>query len=232
MSSIIDSAVPPVVTDRRIVNRHRVRESIRQMIVGGQFQPGARLVQGKLAEELDVSRGVVREAMLELQAFGLVETVDNKGAMVSRLSKQQLIEAYEIREMLEALAVRRCCNRITACELRELRNLAEQIYHLHGEGQRIEGARLDHELHRKLIQIADHQLLGRVASCFWMLGKIYTGKGFDRRIARDAHLKVLQDIEAGDADAAERSMRLHIAYGKDRLLESLEDESFQLEWIG
>jgi GntR family transcriptional regulator, trigonelline degradation regulator len=217
--------------ERRTVNRHRVRESIRQMIVGGKFHPGARLVQGKLAEELDVSRGVVREAMLELQAFGLVETVDNRGAIVSRLDKKDLVEAYEVREMLEALAVRQCCERITARELRELRDIAEQIYQLHCAGKRLEGARLDHEFHQRLIEIADHRILARLSSCFWILGKFHTGKGFDLQLTRNAHLKILQDIEGGDADAAERSIRLHIEYGKNRLLELLEDPTFRLEWL-
>jgi DNA-binding GntR family transcriptional regulator len=231
MSLDLGTPDPSVSTEGRVVNRHRVRESIRQMIVGGKFNPGARLVQGKLAEELDVSRGVVREAMLELQAFGLVETVDNRGAIVSRLDRNELVEAYEIREMLEALAARRCCERITARELRELRELAEEIYHLHGEGKRVEGARRDHEFHSRLIRIADHRILERVSSCFWMLGKVHTGKGFDRQATRDAHLRILQDIEAGDADAAERSMRLHIQYGKNRLQELLDSPSFRLEWL-
>ena len=223
--------VPAMPTERRTVSRHRVRESIRRMIVGGKFAPGARLVQGKLAKQLDVSRGVIREAMLELQAFGLVETVDNCGAVVSRLNGKELIEAYEIRIMLEALAVRRCCERITARELRELRDLAEQIYHLHGEGKRVEGARLDNEFHSRLIHIADHRILERVSSCFWILGKTHTGKGFDRRITRDAHLKILQDTQVGDVDAAERSMRLHLEYGKSRLADLLKDPSFRLEWL-
>jgi DNA-binding GntR family transcriptional regulator len=231
MGSMFREAAPPLVTERRTVNRHRVRESIRQMIVGGKFSPGARLVQGKLAEELDVSRGVVREAMLELQAFGLVETVDNRGAIVSRMNKTELIEAYEVREMLEGLAARRCCERITARELRELRDLAEQIYQLHCAGERIEGARLDHEFHSRLIRIAHHRILERVSSCFWMLGKFHTGKGWDLQITRNSHLKILQDIEAGDADAAERSIRMHLQYGKSRLLELLEDPTFRLEWI-
>jgi GntR family transcriptional regulator, trigonelline degradation regulator len=231
MDSTFEEAAPLLVTERRTVNRHRVRESIRQMIVGGKFKPGARLVQGKLADELEVSRGVVREAMLELQAFGLVETVDNRGAIVSHLNKKGLIEAYEIREMLKALAARRCCERITMHEVRELRELVEQIYHLHGEGKRVEGARLDHEFHSRLIRIADHRVLERVSSCFWMLGKVHTGKGFNRQITRDAHLKILQDIEAGDADAAERSMRLHLQHGRNRLIELFEDPTFRLEWL-
>lgn len=231
VNGIPTTTYSPSSTQCRKVSRHRVRKSIRRMILNGTFEPGSRLVQGTLAQQLDVSRGVVREALLELQAFGLVDTIDNRGAMVSRIDKEQLIEAYEMREMLEVLAARRCCERITVRDLCKLRDLAEEIYQLHSKGKRVKGARLDHEFHWKLIRIADHRLLERVSSCFWMLGKVTTGKGFEPWASRDAHLKILQDIEAGDADAAERSMRLHIRDGKDRLMKLLEDESYELEWI-
>ncbi len=231
MNTFPETTLPSAGTATRKISRHRVRDSIRQMIIQGEFQPGSRLVQGKLADQLNVSRGVVREAMFELQAFGLVETVDNRGAMVSQVGKEQLIEAYEMREMIEALAARRCCERISVRDVRELRDVAEEIYRLHGEDKTVEGARLDHDFHWRLIRIANHRLLERVSCCFWMLGKMLTSRGFDRQITRDAHLRILQDIEVGDADAAERSMRLHIQYGKSRLLELLKDDSFTLEWL-
>ena len=215
----------------RKVSRHRVRESIRRMIVDGRYEPGSRLVQGDLARQLDVSRGVVREAMLELQAYGLVQTVDNRGAMVRQFDKSDLIECYEMREMLEALGARRCCDRITARQLRELRDMAQEVCRLHAAGQSVDGARLDNEFHSRLLRIAGHRLLERVSACYWMLGKVATGKGVSRERTRDSHLAILQAIESGDRDAAERAMREHIRYGWLELERLLADESFVLEWI-
>src|SRR3954453_9620210 len=78
------------------VTRHRVRDSIQQMILSGERHPGSKLRQQELAERFGVAQGVVREALLELQGFGLVETIDNRGIYVSQLDKSRLLEAFYV----------------------------------------------------------------------------------------------------------------------------------------
>ena len=96
------------------VTRHRVRDSIQQMILSGERHPGSKLRQQELAEHFGVAQGVVREALLELQGFGLVETIDNRGIYVSQLDRARLLEAFHVREMHEGLAARLCCERVAA----------------------------------------------------------------------------------------------------------------------
>src|SRR3954462_15330380 len=91
--------------------RGRVREDVRRMILTGELKPGSRLTQQHLAKKFGVAQSVVRESLLELQASGLVRSVDNLGIFVSDLDTNTLIHAYRVREMIEGLAARLSCER-------------------------------------------------------------------------------------------------------------------------
>jgi DNA-binding GntR family transcriptional regulator len=217
---------------RRPVARHRVRDAIHQMILTRPHRPGQKLVQQRIATELKVSRGVVREALLELNAFGVVETIDNRGAVVRRVNRERLIESYEVRELLEGLAARHCCRRMTINDLRQLREIAEQIYQLQLSGQTKEAARLDNQFHHRLIEISGHKLLLHMTHAYWVLGKIVTSEKFDPAQTRANHLAVLAAIESGDEDQAERVLRETIRSGRKFFEELLDrDESSAIEWV-
>ena len=192
------------------VNRHRIRDTIQQMILSGERQPGSRLRQQELAERFGVAQGVVREALLELKANGLVETFDNRGIYVSRLDKNRLLDAFLVREIHEGLAARLCCDRATRAQIKELIAVAEEIYALGAAGQLEEMAWLDHELHARLIRLSSNGMLIRLADNYRILSKI---AGAQRNIedVRGEHIAILESIHNGDADQAERLMRKHVA---------------------
>ena len=86
--------------------RHQVSEWLREDIVSGQFAAGERLVERDLCERYEVSRTVVREALRQLEASGLVTTVANKGPEVARVTRADVVAVYEVRAVLEGLAGR------------------------------------------------------------------------------------------------------------------------------
>jgi DNA-binding GntR family transcriptional regulator len=90
-------------------SRGRVRayEEIRQAIVEGRYSAGQRLVEKNLAEEFQVSRTPVREALRALESEGLVVSLPNKGAVVRSLSAQDVYDIYDLRVRLESLAAER-----------------------------------------------------------------------------------------------------------------------------
>src|SRR5919107_497581 len=100
--------------------RSRVREDVRRLILSGELRPGTRLTQQQLAKRFGVAQSVVRESLLELQFSGLVRSVDNLGIFVSELDTDLLLQGYEVREMLEGLAARCCCERASRADVREL----------------------------------------------------------------------------------------------------------------
>src|SRR5512147_2302861 len=82
-----------------------VADRLREAILQGRFRPGERLREAELATMLEVSRGPVREALTRLEHEGLVTTRRNRGATVSRLSKEDEEEVRSLRLTLERLAV-------------------------------------------------------------------------------------------------------------------------------
>lgn len=213
------------------VLRHRVREGIKARIAGGTFRPGEKLPQHQLATEFGVSRGVVREAILELDGLGLVRSIDNRGAVVQEVGPAELLEAYEMREMLDGLAARLCCERIALKELRELRELIAEMHKHHKTGWQREGALLNREFNRRLIVAAGNTLLIRLSEACWFVNKVATGKGADAEGTLRRLSAVLDAIEAGDAEGAEKSARLAVRSGREFFVERLKDPEFQIEWL-
>src|SRR6185503_14103153 len=82
-----------------------IRGRLRDAILTGGFAPGEHLREVEIAAKYDVSRGPVREALLQLEREGLVLLRRNRGAVVARLSRADLDEVYSLRLALERLAV-------------------------------------------------------------------------------------------------------------------------------
>src|SRR5205807_1691368 len=117
-----------------------------------------------------VAQSVVRESLLELQFTGLVQMVDNLGIFVGELNADALLQAYEVREMLEGLATRRCCDRASRADLRELTEMAEEIHRLGTAGQDVPRGALDRRFHLRIIEVAKNEVLARLIEACHALG--------------------------------------------------------------
>lgn len=83
-----------------------VLESLRSRIASQQIPPGSRLREQEIAEEFGVPRTRVREAFTVLEVKGLIDRVPNRGAVVARLDVTQLVDMYDVREVLEGACAR------------------------------------------------------------------------------------------------------------------------------
>jgi DNA-binding GntR family transcriptional regulator len=86
--------------------RERVTANIREAILNGQLQPGQKLVERELCSLLGISRTLLREALPQLQAEGLIKSVAHKGPSVALIDADEVKEIYQVRRVLEALAAR------------------------------------------------------------------------------------------------------------------------------
>jgi DNA-binding GntR family transcriptional regulator len=216
---------------QRRVTRHRVRDHIVQMILTRRYDGGDKLVQQDLANELGVSRGVVREALFELQGTGIIDTSDNRGASVSIAYKDIVLEAFEIREALEGVMARRCCDHITRKQLRELSQLAHEAYELGSSGRRAEASKIDRQLHLRLMEIAGNHLLSHLSRSFWFVSKAVGERKHDPEGTLRSHLAVLEAIGSGDPDQAERAMRAHIRRGRGEVEAAMAEQADAVQWI-
>jgi DNA-binding GntR family transcriptional regulator len=105
----------------------RLAAAIQGRIVGGSIPVGTRLRQEALADEFEVSRTPVREALRKLQATGVVELLPNRGAIVRGPSVRDIREAYEVRAELEGLAAELAAGHISDRDLTRLRE-AEALF--------------------------------------------------------------------------------------------------------
>jgi DNA-binding GntR family transcriptional regulator len=99
---------PPVIHSLR----DQIREHIVEGIVSGRWQPGERIVERRIATELEVSQTPVREALRELESLRLIESAPNKGVRVRNLTAADLEESYPVRAGLEQIAAELAAGRL------------------------------------------------------------------------------------------------------------------------
>ena len=117
----------PIKLDSYQPLREVVCETLRNAIVSGILQPGERLMEIQVAEELGVSRTPVREAIRKLELEGFVVMIPRRGTYVSDLSIKDINEVYEVRTALDVLAAELAAERITEEELEEMERLLVEI---------------------------------------------------------------------------------------------------------
>ncbi len=111
--------IKPVV-DEYMPLRDVVFHTLRRAILKGDLKPGERLMEVQLANRLGVSRTPIREAIRKLELEGLVTMVPRKGAEVSEITEKSMRDVLEVRRVLEELAVKIACDKMTEEELERL----------------------------------------------------------------------------------------------------------------
>lgn len=218
------------MTTTTTTTRGQVREAIRREILGGKLRPGAKLLQQGLARRFGVAQGVVRESLLELKADGLVEAFDRLGMFVAALDGRRVLEALEIREMLEALAARLCCHRASRENVGELGVLAERIRTLARRGRTAEAAELDRAFHRRMVELSGNSLLLRLTDQCRILAAVKK-MDVDIGTAHDAHVRILRALDRNLPGEAERAAREHVRSAREALESRLKSQDFRAEWV-
>ncbi|MFD6415794.1 GntR family transcriptional regulator [Streptomyces sp. NPDC060194] len=190
------------------------RAAIRERIVTRAYPPGSRLVEREIAEELNMSRVPVREAMRALVAEGLLELLPHSGVRVRRLDRDDVRHLYEVWEPLAVQASRLAARRVRAMaeprpvdDLRALLDRAERAAAT-GEGDREVAAHT--AFHERIIALAGNPLLVRtMEQLSWQLQLLF-GMREEPAHMRAQHAEMLRHIAAGDEDAAAASTFLHV----------------------
>jgi DNA-binding GntR family transcriptional regulator len=210
--------------------RGRVREDVRRMILTGELKPGSRLTQQHLAKKFGVAQSVVRESLLELQASGLVRSVDNLGIFVSDLDQATLIHAYHVREMIEGLAARLACERASRTDIRDLYDIADQLHETALAGKLRERGMLDRHFHHRTIIISANPILLNLTESYQMLNMVVAVLRDHELILRE-HRAIIEAIEKGDCDEAERRARAHVIGSRIAIDQAMEQGTFEPRWV-
>ena len=103
----------------------QLKESLDEKIVTGAYPPGMRLDETELASEFSVSRTPVRETLLQLASYGLIEMRPRRGAIVTRISQQRLYEMFEVMAELEVMSARLAARRHMDADIAAIVNAQE-----------------------------------------------------------------------------------------------------------
>jgi len=207
-------------TTLRTPLKEEIFEVLHAKIVGGEVLPGEWLRQEDLATQLGVSMTPVREALDLLVSVGLAERVPYRGVRVPELRGDEIAEAYAMRLLLEAAGARAAAAERQQVQVNELRSILSQMKELVTLEDMSRLRQLSREFHQDIITIGGNAMLNKlyevVMNAFpdWMLYEYLFRHSelLANSLAREfqEHIDLVNAIEAGDQDLAERQAITHI----------------------
>ena len=203
-----------------------VAAQLREMIVNGELVAGKKAPEADLCQRFGVSRTPMREAFKALAAEGLIRLVPNRGAIVAKISREDVAELFPIMGALEGLAGELACARVTNAELGRIRRSHEQMVRHYERGEIAPYYRLNRAIHEAIFEAAGNvtltamfqTLVARTASIRFTAQKS-PARWAEAVADHDAMLKAL---EARDGPALGRILRDHIRHKLDMVNEALE----------
>lgn len=202
--------------------REIVFEELRNLILTGKIEPGTRMMEIELAEEMGVSRTPIREAIRKLEEEGLVVIEPRKGAYVSEISVPDIVNILEVREHLDGLTAFFAAQRISEKGKESLVEASEKFNVAVESGDMDEMIRFDTLFHKIIVDETNNSYLinivERIQELVLRFRYIYY-KDFKRAEEMpDEHKIITNAIISGDAETAKEESELHIRKLKELIL--------------
>lgn len=169
-ASLASPIVPPV--QRRTVTEE-VLDRLRDLLLRGVLKPGSRIDQAELAASFGISTVPVREALLRLEAAGLVQLVPHRGVFVSEVSVEELLDIYTTRELLEEQAARLAVPNLVQADISALERIAAEMQTAATKGQLDELLAQNRELHFTIYRATKRRHLLQLIEYLWDLSTRY-----------------------------------------------------------
>lgn len=141
--------------------RENVAKVIREKILNKELKPGMRIIEQNLSDELEVSRGPIREALRQLEQEGVVEYTRNVGCSVKEITIKDLYEIYLLRSTYEILAVKLCGGQF---EQEDIERMEKVLEHMKDLKNYEEVVMCDNVLHSIFVEKGDFQRIKKVWS--------------------------------------------------------------------
>ena len=211
--------------DEYIPLRDIVFKTLREAIITGDLQPGERLMEIKLANELGVSRTPVREAIRKLELEGLVIMTARKGAEVAPINEKDLREVLEIRKALESLACDLACKNIKDSDILKLKTINSEISAAVDADDIELITKKDVDFHEMINEITDNrrlvQMLHQLKEHIFRYRFEYIKEMKNKRVIVDEHERIIDSLSEKDAKRASREIEMHIEIQEKYILNTL-----------
>lgn len=201
----------------------KVYEYLRDAIIEGELQPGTRLLERELSERLEVSRIPIREALPQLEAEGLIETVPRRGSVVTQLTLRDIGELFDVRTSLDVLAARLAAQRARSQPSSDLAMAFERARMATESGSAAEIAAANAAFHEAILTLSDNRLLESIMAPIsvrvrWLF-RLTSER--DPGLLCVEHRELHDAIQAGEADLAASLAYVHVERGRRPSLQSL-----------
>lgn len=189
-------------------------EAIKLRVRAGRFAPGQRLVEADLMRDFHLSRGPIREALRRLAAEGLVRSEPFRGASIVRMSRRQVIELNQIREVLEGFAAAQAALNIDARSRAALARV-EKLWSAKASSRALSYGEYNRQFHALILEMAGNRELPafidrtRLAIFRLQFSTLLHSAGHIERSHAD-HADIVAAILKGDSRGAESAMRRHV----------------------
>lgn len=207
--------------------REIVLQQLRKDIFMRVVKPGDRLIETAIASKLGVSRTPVREALRQLESEGLAVNIPRKGTIVKGICYEDAAEIYDIREVLEGLAVRSACLNISRMQIRRLKEITQYMRKLIDSGNEETYVKVHDEYNKIILEASNNKrLLAQLESIHEYLKSLRLVSLMTKErkeLALKEHLDIVMAIEEGDENKAEIIARNHVKNAKKSFEDSLKN---------
>ena len=204
---------------------------IKRMILNGRFQPGEWIPENMLCNLLGCSRTPIREALTALQRERLVEVIPRKGGVVAPITIQDVKDIFQLRELIDCLAVRLAFDHLPEDGLDHFTAVFRELLE-NSESEDIEDIEelneLDRAFHHFMLQHTGNKWLYDIANqlldnsqLIRVLSSKYPGRM--KEIWRE-HLNIIEAIRLRDEKAAEKHTLIHVINAREAVLKSIRGE--------
>ncbi len=196
---------------------------IKEKLLNLEFEPGSRIREDLLAQEISMSRTPVREAINQLSAEGLINNIPRKGIFVIQLTSQEISDFLDIREALETLSIENCIKKIDGKQTKVLQNILKEFELALAKENYKKCNTLDSEFHLEIAKVSNNKKL------IEFLGEIEDFMHITRAIEKKAqpkqkneltlkeHQKIIDAIVNKDIKGARDAIRVNIRTMKENL---------------
>ena len=199
-----------------------IASDLRDRILSGELAEGETIRQEALAEEYDVSRMPVREALKQLDAEGLVALTNNRGASVTKHSLAEIAEIFDLRILLEVDLFRRAIPTMTSTDFAECTDILQRMEASYDANDVGQWGALNHQFHAALYAAAErsltNDLLHRVSLQSDRYVRMHLSVMEQREPARQDHRELLRLAQAGQIETACTLLTTHIGRTRKQLL--------------
>jgi DNA-binding GntR family transcriptional regulator len=208
-------------------------EELRDAIILGEYVPGQHLRLEDIAARFDISTTPVREALRDLEAEGLVSIFPHRGAIVTQLSADDLLDIYEVRATLEEMATRLAVPNMGEATFAQLELYIEQMDNHLGELATL--VKLNHNFHYTLYCASGRRHLCELTSILRHRTQHYLHAYISylggMPMAQEEHRAVIEACRNGDADHAATIIYDHVTHVGNSIIEYVRQQESEKESV-